>query len=542
MKTLQLYDEPSQVLLLGHYVSQIVPGKPRMTDLRFLEREIARWLESPERGWQIDGERYYDGEHDILQRKRMVIGENGALTEVKNIPNNRLVDNQYAKMLDQKANYLCGKVMTFDTKSETFGNELTKFFSRKRQRMIKRLAEYALMGGKSWLFPFYTPTGDLAFALFRAHEILPFWADNEHTELDCAIHFFPIWEYDEDGHEKIIHKVEVMHGGGIDRFIWNEGSLKPDTDAPSGPYLTVSDEEGKTIQMNWDKSPLICFKYNNREIPLIQRVKGLQDALNTLISDFVNNMEEDVHNTILVLKNYDGENLGTFRRNLATYGAVKVRTVDGAEGGVDKLTIEVNAENYKVIEDALKAAIIENARGYDAKRDKLGNSPNEMNIQSMYSDIDLDADGMETEFQAAFEELLWCVCVYLKNAGKGDYLNEDVDVIFNRDVLINETEAIDNCGKSVGIISNETIVKQHPWVDNPEKELERLAAEKAEAAKQADVYRAAFESTVGSNNEGNTALNEEDEPDLTGLSDAEIAALLDDYNWLIAELERIGAL
>lgn len=508
MKTLQLYDEPSQVLLLGHYVSQIVPGKPRMTDLRFLEREISRWIDSPERNWQITGESYYDGDHDILTRQRMVIGEDGKLTVVKNLPNNRLVDNQYAKMLDQKANYLCGKTVTFDTKSDAFGEALAKFFNRKRQRMIKRLAEYALMGGKSWLFPYYGPDGKLAFELFRAHEILPFWADNEHTELDCAVHLFPVWEYDEDGHANIVQKVEVMHGGGIDRFIWNEGSLKPDTDAPSGAYLTVSDAEGKTVHMNWDRFPLICFKYNNREIPLIQRVKCLQDALNTLISDFANNMEEDVHNTILVLKNYDGENLGSFRRNLATYGAVKVRTVDGSEGGVDKLTIEVNAENYKVIEEALKNAIIENARGYDAKSDKLGNSPNEMNIQSMYSDIDLDADGMETEFQAAFEELIWFVCVYLKNAGAGDFLNEDVDVIFNRDVLINETEAIDNCGKSVGIISNETIVKQHPWVDDPEEELARLAAEKEEAARQADNYRAAFESTTGGNNEEGTPQNE----------------------------------
>ncbi len=60
----------------------------------------------------------------------------------------------------------------------------------------------------------------------------------------------------------------------------------------------------------------------------------------------------------------------------------------------------------------------------------------------------------------------------------GNFDGEDVTVIFNRDILINETEAIDNCGKSKGIISDETIVKQHPWVDDPEEELARLKAEK----------------------------------------------------------------
>ena len=41
-----------------------------------------------------------------------------------------------------------------------------------------------------------------------------------------------------------------------------------------------------------------------------------------------------------------------------------------------------------------------------------------MNIQSMYSDIDLDANGMETEFQAAFEELLWFINQRFQQQGR----------------------------------------------------------------------------------------------------------------------------
>ena len=122
----------------------------------------------------------------------------------------------------------------------------------------------------------------------------------------------------------------------------------------------------------------------------------------------------------------------------------------------------------------LKDAIIENARGYDAKDERMGGNPNQMNIQSMYSDIDLDANGIEIEFQAAMEELLWFVNQHLANTGKGNFEGEEVKVIFDRDVLINETEAINNCKNSVGILSNETIVKNHPWISDPEQELERI--------------------------------------------------------------------
>ena len=119
-----------------------------------------------------------------------------------------------------------------------------------------------------------------------------------------------------------------------------------------------------------------------------------------------------------------------------------------------------------------------------------------MNIRSMYSDIDLDANGMETEFQAAFEDLLFFVNAHLANTGVGNFDGEDVTVIFNRDILINESEAVDNCGKSKGVISDETIVKQHPWVNDPEEELARIKKEKEAAAAEADAYRAAFESTA----------------------------------------------
>jgi SPP1 family phage portal protein len=205
-------------------------------------------------------------------------------------------------------------------------------------------------------------------------------------------------------------------------------------------------------------------------------------------------MEEDIHNTILVITNYDGEDLGTFRRNLAEYGAIKVRSYDGASGGVDTLQLEVNSENYKALLSLLKDAIIENARGYDAKDERMSGNPNQMNIQSMYSDIDLDANGIEMEFQAAMEELLWFVNQHLANTGKGNFEGKDVKVIFDRDVLVNESEAITNCKNSVGILSNETIVKMHPWVSDPEQELKRIKDEQDEAQTD-DPYRAAFENS-----------------------------------------------
>ena len=466
----------------GIYNLLKIKNKARMTDREIILKEIQEFKKSPRRKAMVNGERYYIGEHDILDRKRQAIGEAGVLEEITNIPNNRIVDNQYKKMVDQKVNYLLGQPITIQSDNVQYAKILKTIFNKKFQRLLKNLGEDSLNDGIGWLYPYYDEKGQFTFKRFNPYEVIPGWKDAEHTILEYAIRFYDVIVY-EGKTEKVIQKVEVYHSKGINRFVLEGGMMLPD-DRFFDYHFSMVNPDGTTQGFNWAKIPLIPFKYNNKEIPLIKMVKSLQDGLNLIISNFENNMEEDPRNTIMVIMNYDGENLGQFRKNLATYGAVKVKTVDGAAGDVKTLQVEVNAENYKVIIEVFKKAIIENAMGYDAKDDRLAGNPNQMNIQSMYSDIDLDANSMETEYQAAFEELLWFVNAHLFNAGYGDFEGEEVDIIFNRDMLISESEIIDNCSKSSGIISDETILANHPWIDDVEAEMERMKKQKEEEINQ----------------------------------------------------------
>ena len=452
-----------------------------MTEQQFLEREIAKFKTASKRRDMFIGEQYYNGNHDIMHRRRTIIGEDGKLQEVENLPNNKVIDNQYAKIVDQKVNYLLAKPPTFETENKMYSELLKEVFNNRFLRTLRNIGEDSLNEGLAWLHPYYNEQGEFCFKRFPAYEILPFWKDADHTILDLAVRLYLVEGY--EGSNKVtIEKVEVYSTNGVERYIIKNNNLIPDVDNPSSSYIITMDEKGNEKAYNWSKIPLIPFKYNNKEIPLICRVKSLQDGINTILSDFQNNMQEDARNTILVLHNYDGTNLGEFRRNLAQYGVVKVKTVDGAGGDLKTLTVEVNSENYKSILELFKKALIENGRGFDAKDDRMSGNPNQMNIQSMYSDIDLDANGMETEYQASFEELLWFINVHLANTGQGNFEKEKVKIIFNRDVLINESESIANCKNSVGILSDETIVSQHPWTSDVQTELKRLKEQK-----QADI-------------------------------------------------------
>lgn len=472
-------------------------ARTMMNDIRFLEKEIQKWKQSPVRRDMILAERYYQGDHDILHTPRTVINEKGELEPVKNLPDNRIVDNQYQKAVDQKKNYLLSKPLTITSNNDRYTEALKYILDKKFLRSLKRVAGDSINGGIGYLYPYFSDQGRLQFKRFGNYEIIPFWADEEHTELDCFGRLYQLDGYEGET-EKTYEFFELYSRDGVERYQLDGGHLVPDVLHPSGAHYLMEqhDPDGQHIEVpyNWSRVPLIAFKRNSHEIPLIKCCKSLQDGINLMVSTFENNMCEDARNTILVIVNYDGTNLGEFRKNLSQYGAVKVRNDGtGAGGDVRTLTVEVNAENYRTILELFKQALIENCKTYDAKDARLTGDANQMHIQTIYQDIELDAQDMETEYQAAFEDLLWFVDQYLVGTGQGEFNQEEVDIIFNRNTLVNETELIDNCIKSVGLLPTKLILQKHPWVEDVEEALQELEEEQQKQLAQMDPYRQAFE-------------------------------------------------
>lgn len=465
----------------------------RITDTEFVEREVNRFLNCQERKVMLDGVRYFTGVQDILSKKRTGIGKDGEIDELPNLPNHRIVDNQYRKAVLQKVNYLLGKPFTVESDDSNYTNNLNYIFDKKFRKIIKNVAKDCLNCGIGWLYVHYDENGELAFKRIEPWKVIPGWIDADHTELDYAIVTYDVIYYEGKTTEKKMRKVDVYTKTGIMHFDYDTYLVpceKWHTD-----YIQYDG-----IGYNWNRIPLIPFKANDDELPLIKGVKSIQDGINEIESRYSDNMAEDSRNTILVLRNYDGEDLNEFRENLARYGAVKVSTIDGSDGAVETLNVIVDSENYKSILEMFKKALIENAMCYDAKDDRLTGNPNQMNIQSMYSDIDLDAANMETEFQASFEKLLFFVDNALITLGLGDYSSIDVRIIFNKNTIINEGEIIDDCIKSNGLLSQDTILARHPWVIDVEIEKEKL--EQQQQSESESEYSTAFPNKV--NDEGNS--------------------------------------
>ena len=478
-----------------------------MSERETWEAMLKEWLDSSRRKDMVTGARYHEGRHDILEHNRTAIGTGGATVKIDNLPNSRIVDNQYRRMVEQKVDYLIGNPVAVSTEDKAYEDALSHIFDARFHSLLKSVATDSLNTGIGWLMPFYDDKSKLCFRAFEPWEVLPLWSDARHTHLEAALRVYDVIEY-QGTMPTSRQKVEVYKPDGVEFYELRNGSLIEDvTRERRAPYIVYEDEAGVT-GYNWESVPLIAFKFHRDEIPLIKRVKSLQDGINIILSNFENNMLEDPRNTILVVVNYDGENLGEFRHNLATYGAVKVKSTDGAHGDVRTLSVEVNAENYKAILSLFKSALIENAAGFDAKDDRLAGNPNQMNILSMYSDIDLDANAMEVEFQAALTDLLEFIDAHLANTGAGDFSASEAVFTFSRDILMNEGEAIANCAASEGVVSKRTILAHHPWVSDIDAEIKALDDEQEEAAKQAEQFFGQAAAT-----DTGKALDKDDDPD-----------------------------
>ena len=174
----------------------------------------------------IDGERYYRGDHDILRRKRTVIGDNGDLKEVDNLPNNHIVDNQYKKMVNQKVDYLLAKPLTLECDNKKYLGLLKTIFNKRFQRILKNVAEDILNCGIGFLFIYYDDLGELNFKRFKPYEVIPHWLDDEHTELEYLIRCFSVEVFDNNMY-RTVDKVEVYSSSGIDYYEYTNGNLTP---------------------------------------------------------------------------------------------------------------------------------------------------------------------------------------------------------------------------------------------------------------------------------------------------------------------------
>ena len=459
--------------------------------VKFLEARVKEWTESDTLIQMIDGQRYYENQNTmILNRQRVVHDRGGANSIPAWLAQIQLPHNFARKLCRQQVSYMLGRPVKFKSDDQALRDYVTLVLDEDFDRALKSTATDAVNKGVGWMQAYYDPSGKLCFKRIPAHEVIPFWGDDDHTQLLHAIRVYEVQVFT-DEEAKVVRHAQWFRSDGIYQYVEGDDGWLDDPDNPhigffqmqqtqpagmdpilnGGETVTPEGEAGfiPPVEAIWTQLPLIAIKYNQEESSLLASIKPQLDDYDRHRSEMSCKLAEEIEQ-LLVVTGYDGTDKDEFMVNFHTYKVMFVR-----EGGsVQTLSLPVSIEQELHHITQLRRDIYEFGGGVDIQSESLGNASG-VAIKFRYSDLDLVCDAFAQELYHSFRKIMWFIKqdALLKHAG--DFTESKITAECDMSVTINETETIDDINNSRGLVSDETLLEQHPFVSDVNLELDRMA-------------------------------------------------------------------
>jgi len=454
----------------------------------FIKKQISEFEESDVRKEMIEGQKYYENITEILKKKRYYIDDNQRIAASKFFSNFQLAHSIPRKLVNQKAGLLLKKNITVkevidDGQKEDpeYKKQLKKTFNDRMHKRLKYTVIEAVNKGISWWQVYIDEDGKLKTRRVNAEKIVVLWQDDEHEVVDAIIMVYKMVLY-EGTEKKTVKKAEYWDLEGVRYLIYDNGDLINDVErleTVKDTVLKENDGNGMVLcshfiydgqPSNWEKIPFIYWKYNGDEKPLIYYLKSLIDCYDELTSIMADTIK-DAPNGVNVVKNY-AEDIKKFNKNLQELNTIFL----DEDGDYRREKVEIDINAFKEFIELLRRDIYETGAGVDTQSEKFQTAQSGVALEELFNDLDLDCSNIETEFQSSLEYFMFFVNEYLQMTTAKDYHEKEVDFVFNKTMITNEKEKIENCKNSEDL-SRKSRLAHHPWVKDVDAELEQIEAE-----------------------------------------------------------------
>lgn len=373
--------------------------KSGITLAEIIRHELDKWKASDKKRLMDEAEMYYRN-RSAVQNKR---------NRLKNRSNTKIEHPILRKLIEQKVNYLLSNSWAVKSENAAYTKELNSIFDDRARQAFKSWGKETVKKGIGFA-QIYFDKGKLRFKRVPTEQIIPFWTDGEHTELEAVIRFYEQTVY-EGIIEKNITKIEYYDCDGVKYFVEDGGTVFADFDGENEKYHFTADSES----YNWSVPPFLWLKYTEEELPLFYFIKELIDDINwqeSVTADLL----RDVSNFIYIIKNYGGTDADKLIEELKE----KLMVLVEGDGSVDKLNAEVNVDAVMKILEKHRRDVYDYARSVDTQDLKLGDASGQA-LRFRYADLDMECNDLEAEIQLALENMKAFIDDYLRLTNKGDF-------------------------------------------------------------------------------------------------------------------------
>lgn len=422
----------------------------------------------------LTAKRYYNNDNDI--KLKGILPENS--DPLRNA-DNRISNNYHEDFTDEKSAYMFTNPVLFDLGDKELNKKINEVLGDDFEYESNNLCINATNCKVAWLHYWIDNEEEMPFqyATVETEEIIPVFKKGLKRKLQAIHRYYEDYEEDNNGKIKYYTWYEYWDHKHCERYKFR-GS------ATQGTGLTHLPEFNESFEHNFETVPFIEFRNNKKQESDLKKYKDLLDIYDKVLSGFANDLE-DIQQLIYILENYGGEDLKEFLGDLKRYKTVKTETgADGrTNGGLKTLQIEIPVEARKTILEILEKRIYKAAQSLDMDNSNFGNSSG-VALKFFYRKLELKAGLMQVEFKRGFNQLIRAILKYLDIT---EY--KSITQTWTRNMISNDLENAQIAMDSKDIISDETIIKNHPWVENPEEEYKKVKEQKEDnMKKQSEIF------------------------------------------------------
>lgn len=458
-----------------------------------------------------EAELYYKVQNSAIEAKTRDYKdpETGEIIKNDTMTNTKSKTAQYRKSVNQKYNFALAKPFVISCNDDKYKEEWEKFLTDEVLSTIQRTGKKAINKGICFAYPWINENGVLDIVETEPETMYPAWEDSAHTKLDFIVRDYVVKSYNNNLTPENIHKVEFWDKQIVERYIdyslgQGTGGLIPDT---NGEFeLSEGEEERATVQqthmkkqngegVSWDRVPFIFFKGSDDEMPLLNECKNDIDNYDMLKSKSIDSLLDDI-DAVLVVEDISPE-MGELSKTRKLVQNSRIVSVDkGGNAHFEKVNADITAISQQL--EIIKKDIQDNTHTVDLTTIQFGNNPSGQALKTFYESLNTWCNGFEAEFRIFMKNLKYFFDKWLSWTGGFGTFEElqakEITFSLDRDMMINETDIINNIATLRDELSQETKDEMNPYVESHEKEQQRREEDLKREQEQSELYQ--FDQTV----------------------------------------------
>lgn len=391
----------------------------------------------------IKSYKYYKGEQAITLKKPTDTGK----------PANKIITNFCHTITDTYEGYLTGVPIQYS--NDNFDEILNILKYNDVKNEDGEFLRQGLIFGRSFEICYIDEDKKQRFRTLDPRECIPVYDNTLNNNLLYVIRFWRSDMFDKSNEEYI---VEVYGAQSTKRYKSNVGFSS----------FTLIEE----VPNFYGQCPITVFSLNTEEESIFHNIMSLQDAYNTLLSSEIDDWESFC-DAYMILKGaaIDEEDMEDMKKH-------RLLIMD-TDAEAQYLTKDVNDVQIRNMLQLVNDNIHKIACCPDFSQESFGTSSG-IALRYRLLGFENNAAAIESNFKMALQRRIELLCSIIQLTG-GEALWRDVKITFYRNLPINLEETSTIVNNLRGLVSDETLLSQIPFISDVEEEMKKLAKQKEAA-------------------------------------------------------------